>query len=257
MSNQNPYATTNYGGISTNPNPQEWKQADIEVGFQDKLDIELTMRLGFIRKVYGILSFQLLLTTFMCTLSVVSKSYGDFQKNNPLLMWLSLIGSIIVLLAVCCIPGMARRVPTNYILLSAFTLFEGYLVSCACAVTSPRIVLMAATMTCAMTIGLTIYACTTKTDFTVFNSLLFVAALVLLLLGIFVMFTQNKVLHIIYCCLGVFIYSIYLIYDTQLLIGNKENALDVEDYILGAMMLYLDIINLFIYLLQILKAADR
>ena len=59
------------------------------------------------------------------------------------------------------------------------------------------------------------------------------------------------------CCFGVLLYSIYLIYDTQLIIGNKENRLDYDDYILGALMLYLDIINLFIYLLQILKEFNK
>jgi FtsH-binding integral membrane protein len=250
---QNPYNTNNYGGCNENWNNNQ--QQDIEMG-GEKIDVETSMRLGFIRKVYGILSFQLLLTTAMCMLSIASKPFAEFQQKNPAIMWICIIGTIVVMIAISCFRSVARTVPTNYILLATFTFFEGYLVSFLCGKTNPKLVLMAAVMTCAITFALTYYACTTKKDFTVYNSLLFIAVIILMLLGLFVMLTQNKILHIIYCCIGVFIYSIYLIYDTQLLMGNKENALEIEDYILGALMLYVDIIQLFINLLSILKATE-
>ena len=243
----------NYGALNEN---QQWKSAynpeqqDLECG-PNKFDPETSMRLGFIRKVYGILSMQLILTTFMCLISITSPSYASFQKTHPGFIWLSMIGSILILLAICCIPGMSRKVPANYILLFTFTLFEGYMVSAACSMTNPKLVLMAAAMTCAITIALTVYAWTTKTDFTVCGSLLFLSACCLLIMSLFAMFF--KFLHVVVATLGIFIYSIYIIYDTQLLIGNKENALDIEDYIFGALMLYLDVINMFLYILQFLK----
>ncbi len=248
----------NYGALNEN---QQWKPAniaenqDLESGHNDhKMDYEASMRLGFIRKVYGILSMQLILTTFMCAVSITSKSFAHFQQTHPAFIWVSLIGSIIVLLAICCIPGMSRTVPANYLLLFAFTFFESYMVSAVCSTTNPRIVLMAAAMTCAITIALTVYAWTTKTDFTVCGSMLFIASCCLLIMGIFAMFF--KFLHVVVATLGIFIYAIYIIYDTQLLIGNKENALDIEDYIFGALMLYLDVINMFLYILQLLKYFD-
>jgi FtsH-binding integral membrane protein len=126
-----------------------------------------------------------------------------------------------------------------------------------CSVTNPKVVFMAVAMTCFMTLALTVYACTTKTDFTVCNSLLFIASCVLLLFGICQIFIRSHTFQMIICCFGVFLYSIYLVYDTQLIIGTKENKLDYDDYILGALMLYLDIINLFIYLLQILREFQK
>lgn len=53
--------------------------------------------------------------------------------------------------------------------------------------------------------------------------------------------------------IGVILFSIYIIYDTQLIIGNKSEMIEVDDYILGAFMLYTDIINLFIELLKIIS----
>lgn len=251
-SNTNPYM---YGACEGENNA--WKPAglvseDFEAG--NKIDTNAIIRLGFIKKVYGILSTQLLLTTLMCILSMSSKSFAHFQQANPGLMWGSMILGIILMLAICCVPGLSRQVPTNYILLFAFTFCEAYMVSALCSVMPAKLVFMAAAMTCAITIALTLYACTTKSDFTVCGSMLFIAACCLFLLTIFSMFF--KALHVVVCVFGVFLYAIYLVYDTQLLVGNKENALDMEDYILGAIMLYLDIINLFVYLLQILKTIS-
>ena len=212
-----------------------------------------TVRIGFIRKVYGILSFQLLFTVIMCIISCTSRSFALFQINNVALLWLSIIGSIIVSLCIICVKSLARTTPTNYILLGLFTFFESYLVSAICSTSDPKIVLMAAAMTCTVVLALTIYACTTKTDFTLMGGMLFVLGCVLFLFGIFAMFSQNKIVHIIYSCLGVILFGFYLIYDTQLIVGQKSNELDIDDYILGAFMLYTDIISLFLHILSLLK----
>ncbi len=218
-----------------------------------KNDFELTMRLGFIRKVYGILSVQLLVTFTLCCVSMASTSFAKFQQGNPGIMIVCLIATLVIMICLLCIPHLVRNSPTNYILLGAFTLFESYLVSAICSMTSPRIVFMAAAMTVALTLALTYYACTTKDDFTICGSLLFIGTCIMLMFSIFLIFSHNRILHIIMCCFGVFLYSIYLIYDTQLLLGNKRCALDYDDYIIGALMLYVDIIQLFLYLLEILQ----
>jgi FtsH-binding integral membrane protein len=246
------YNNNNYGGVNEK---EAWKPApygDIESGHDDyKMNTEREMRLGFIRKVYGILSMQLLLTTFMCVISMSVPEVAKFQLHNQPVMWGALILSIIIMLVICCVPGVSRQVPVNYFLLFAFTICEGYIVSTICAKTNPKIVLMAAAMTTTMTLLLTLYACTTKTDFTLCGSMLFIISFCLLILSIFAMFF--KFLAVIVATIGIFLYAIYLVYDTQLLMGNKENSLDLEDYILGALMLYMDIINMFLYILEILK----
>jgi FtsH-binding integral membrane protein len=247
----------NYGVFENNNNNKQnnYMAEDMEFGVQ-KMNTELNMRLGFIRKVYGILSVQLLITTFLCIVSMTSHSFAKFQMRNTWAIWLCAIGGIIVVLAISCFRELARKVPTNYILLFLFTAFESYLVSAMCAITNPRLVLMAAAMTCGITIALTLYACTTKSDFTICGSLLFVLGCILFLFSLFAIFTHNKIFHIILSCFGVLLFSFYLIYDTQLLLGSKENSLEMDEYIFAALMLYLDIINLFLYILKLLKETE-
>jgi FtsH-binding integral membrane protein len=225
---------------------------DIELGKAFK-NIEKEMRMGFIRKVYGILSAQLALTTIMCIFSMTSKSWAEFQINNPSLMWFFLILSILSLIVLTCVPGFVRKVPSNYIVTGVFTIGEGYLVSLLCSVSEPRLVFMAASMTFGMTAALTVYACTTKTDFTVYNSALFLGVCCLFLLGTFLAFSDNTFLNTLYCSLGIFIYSIYLIVDTQMICDTGKYSFETDDYLLAAINLYIDVINLFLYILRILK----
>jgi protein lifeguard len=266
--NQNMYTNNNSNMTGNmyyqNNNYAEWKQVDyadsqdIEKGGVNGIDYaEAYIRTGFIKKVYGILSFQMVLTTIMCVIAMIIPEYTKFQLANSWLMWSCFIAGLVCIISLTCFRDLSRKVPINYLLLILFTLCEGYLVSFVCNLTEPRIVIMAASMTCFITLALTLYSCTTKKDFTIYGSIVFLLACVLLLFSIFFLFTQNKLIHIIVSCFGVLIYSFYLIYDTQLLIGNKQNAMDTEDYILCSIMLYLDIVNIFLYILDILKSSSE
>lgn len=48
------------------------------------------------------------------------------------------------------------------------------------------------------------------------------------------------------------IYSIYILIDTQLILGGRNKELTLDDYVLGSTILYTDIISLFLKILQIL-----
>lgn len=106
-------------------------------------------------------------------------------------------------------------------------------------------------MTAAMVVALTVYALTTKTDFTVCGGMLFVVSACFLMFGLFT-WVFGPTVRLIYCVIGVVLFGLYLVIDTQLVCGGKRHNLNSEDYILGAIILYLDILNIFLYILQIL-----
>jgi hypothetical protein len=43
----------------------------------------------------------------------------------------------------------------------------------------------------------------------------------------------------------------YLVYDTQLLVGGKRYELSEEEYVFGALSIYIDVIQIFLFLLQL------
>lgn len=48
------------------------------------------------------------------------------------------------------------------------------------------------------------------------------------------------------------IYMIYLLIDIQLVMGGKRNNLTMDNYVMGAIIIYVDIVRLFVNILRIL-----
>lgn len=70
------------------------------------------------------------------------------------------------------------------------------------------------------------------------------------------MIVRNNILTLVYASLGALLFSFYLVYDTQLMMGGKHKySISPEEYIFAALNLYLDIINIFLYILTIIGAT--
>ena len=78
----------------------------------------------------------------------------------------------------------------------------------------------------------------------------------MLVLGITSFFVQSEFLTNLYCCIGVALFGVYLVIDTQMIMGGREVELSIDDWALAAMLLYIDIIQIFLYLLRILSNKD-
>ena len=75
---------------------------------------------------------------------------------------------------------------------------------------------------------------------------------------IILLFFTYRYAIIAYGAAGALVFMIYIVYDTQLMIGGKHKySLDPEEYVFAALNLYLDIINLFLYLLSIIGASKN
>ena len=156
--------------------------------------------------------------------------------------------SIIISCCLVCVKSLARSVPINYFLLFTFTACESIIVAYICSlVKNPEIVLTAVCLTAAIVLALTLYAFTTDSDFTTCGAFAFIVGALFLLLGLFSIFMGPK-FYMVYCFFGVLLFGFYLIIDIQLIVGGKAGELKKDDYIIGAMMLYLDIINIFLYI---------
>lgn len=78
----------------------------------------------------------------------------------------------------------------------------------------------------------------------------FFISLILTFLNIF--FIRSDIVTILIAIGIACVYSIYLIIDTQLVLGGKNVELTMDNYVLGAVILYIDIIRLFIEILRII-----
>lgn len=240
---------------------------DIEAQQHDKTDVLLKtasnqIRLGFVRKVYGLLSAQLLLTVLI---AAPFQLLDDVQlQSHTWLLGLSVIMTLTVICASVCFRDMVRTYPYNYIILFTFTVFEAIMVGFVSASYTWQSVMLCAGLTAMIFFGLTIFAFKTETDFTGFGPYLFGALLSLVTWG-FMTFVlaacgfQVDWLIMLYDLAGVLVFVLYIVYDTQLIIGGEHKAhkFSIDDYTFAALTLYLDVIQLFLRLLRLLGERKR
>jgi FtsH-binding integral membrane protein len=162
---------------------------------------------------------------------------------------------------------MSRKVPVNYLLTGAFTLSEAYLVSFICNFYEPTSVLFCGLLTLGITVGLTLHAMTTQRDYSATmgtvcgnSGALSGVISIAVVLSLFNIFVRSSFLDNVLAVGFALIYLVYLLVDTQLIMGGekKQFKLSLDDYILGTMILYMDIVGLFLQLLKLLgKKKDK
>lgn len=70
-------------------------------------------------------------------------------------------------------------------------------------------------------------------------------------------FVPTKTMNLIYCIFGVIVVGLYLIIDIQMiLIGKHKHSYEPDMYAFAALSLYIDIIQLFLYILRILVVKE-
>lgn len=212
-----------------------------------------SIRRGFIRKVYSILMCQLLVTFGVVALFVFHMPTQEWARRNPWLMIGTMIAVLVSTLMMGCFEDALRKTPSNFVFLGFFTVAQSILVGYICTVYDPETVMMAVGVTAVICLGLTLFALQSKYDFTTCGGILLICLLLLLIVGLVSIFLPDKRLKIIYSAFGALLFAFYLIYDTQLMLGGEHKySISPEDYIFAAINIYLDIINLFLYILRIL-----
>ncbi|KKZ59022.1 hypothetical protein EMCG_00887 [[Emmonsia] crescens] len=211
----------------------------------------LPIRMQFIRKVYSILSVQLLLTTVLSSVSFFSDSYRIWIQSHS---WLMLVSVISALVFMGLTYWKRKSYPSNLIFLGAFTALEAYAISVVTSFYDARIVIQALVLTLGIFVALTLFACQTKYDFTSWIPYLFGALWFLIMFGFMAAFmTPNSKVDLVYGGLAALIFSAYILVDTQLIMRHYH----VEEEIAAAISLYLDIINLFLAILRILNSQSN
>lgn len=121
---------------------------------------------------------------------------------------------------------------------------------------NPTAVLAAAAITCFITLGLTAYAMQTKYDFTTSGGVLTGVLMAMIIVGFIGMFIPHiKALELLISGAGAVLFACFLVVDIQMMMDGKRVQLSPDDYIFAALNLYLDIINLFLYILRALNES--
>lgn len=247
-------------GMESTPLMQESQETSNKLG-----DVgDVAVRHAFVQKVYGIVGVQLLVTIVVG--GFVMEVFEDLVDTSPFLVLLCWVGCLVLTIGILClwmcIPDTMRKSPENYFLLGIFTLAESVLVGFVCISYTQESILIAMGLTLFVVFALTLFACQTSIDFTGFGPYLFCALCVLMGFSFIVMMAAMlggadseafDTMRLVYAACGALLFSMYIIYDTQLILGGKhnKNQFSIDDYAFAAVNIYVDIIQLFVYILEL------
>jgi FtsH-binding integral membrane protein len=201
------------------------------------------VRADFIRKVYSLFFLSMLVTV------------GVGAAAAPHAATILGFWPILAIAGFVCIIALsfARRVPgLNMALLYLYSAIQGAILGPLLAMYElrfPGLAAEAGWVTVAVFGSLTAYVFASKKDFSFLGGMLFMALIALVVAGIVGMFIHAAWLSMAYSVAGVLIFSGFVLYDTSQIM----NKLAPEDAVIGAATLYLDFINLFMFILQLLS----
>ncbi|KAK2525922.1 Tmbim1 [Columba guinea] len=206
-------------------------------------------------QVYSIISLQLLVTVGIIAVFTFVSPVRSFVQRNAAIYYASYAVFLVTYVVLACCQGPRRRFPWNIILLSIFTLAMGLMTGTIASMYQTKAVLIAMLITAIVAIIVTVFCFQTKVDFTSCTGLFCVLGIVVMVTGIItaivLSFKYVPWLHMLYAAIGAIAFTLFLAYDTQLVLGNRKNTISPEEYIYGALTIYTDIVYIFTFLLQI------
>lgn len=198
-------------------------------------------------KVYGLLA-----TTMGPTLLAIVLGYKLFEAN-PQAPFIVLIISFLVSIGLIFALRKATG-NTALVLLYVFTFFEGLILSGAVWSVSTNytngnsILLTTLAMTAAVFAGMATLGSSIKKDLSGMSSFLFTGLILLIVGSLINLFFQSSLTVLVLSGAGSLLFSLYIMYDVNQIVKNKTT-----NVIWATVSLYLDIINLFVNLLNIIS----
>ncbi|XP_030251128.1 protein lifeguard 1 [Sparus aurata] len=227
---------------------------DYSHGSDDHCFSDAAVRRGFIRKVYLTLMIQLLVTVGIICAFLYWDTLRRWTLDNYWFSYTMMVVVLVLILVLSCCDNVRRRVPLNFITLGLFTVAEGLMLGSVSAYYEAEAVLWAVGATALVSFALTLFAMQSKWDFTAKSGSLWVFAWTLFSFALLCAVLRSQYAYITYACLGTLLFSLYLVFDTQLILGGKHRKYEIspEEYVFAALNLYLDIVTLFVLLLQLI-----
>ncbi len=212
------------------------------------------------RKVYLWMTMALAITGF--TAYGVATSPGILQTiySNPAVMWGLVIAELILVVTVSgAINRLSLSVAT--LLFIVYSVLNGALLSSVFLVYTASSVATVFFITAGTFAAMALVGYTTKTDLSSMGKILLMALIGMIIATIVNLFVKSTGLELIISYIGVLVFVGLTAYDSQKIKQMLLQAPDASEgaqkvALLGALSLYLDFINLFLYLLRIFGRRD-
>ena len=212
------------------------------------------------RKVYVWMTLALVITGV--TAYGVATSPGILQMiyGNSMVMWVLLIAELAIVISVSA--AISRlSLSTATLLFVLYSVLNGAVLSSIFLLYTMSSITTVFLITAATFGVMALVGYTTKTDLSSMGKIVLMALLGLIIATLVNLFLKNTMMDMIISYVGVLIFVGLTAYDSQRIKQMMLQAPDASENmqklaLLGALSLYLDFVNLFLYLLRIFGRRD-
>lgn len=215
-----------------------------------------------VAKVYGEMTIGILVTAVVAVLGQITGAYYSFLMATGMV---GLIGLCVVQIALAVVLGMRvtkMKSATARVMFYVYAALMGFTLSSIFMVYDLGSIGVALGVTAAFFFALTMFGMTTKFDMLKAGPILMIGLIVLIISQIVLAFVQVDGMTKIVCAIGLILFAGMAIYDAQstraLLAEYEAQGPEMvkKISILCALNLYLDFVNMFLYILQLLGNRD-
>ncbi|WP_375417318.1 Bax inhibitor-1/YccA family protein [uncultured Hymenobacter sp.] len=208
----------------------------------------------FLTKVYGWMAAALLLTAATALMVASSPAAIEAVFSNRLVFYALIFGELGLVMFISA-RIHALQASTAIFLFMVYAVLNGVTMAAIFMLYTSTSIAATFAVTAGTFGAMSIYGYVTKTDLSRFGNLLLMALVGLVIASLVNMFLHNSLLQTVISGVGVLLFTALTAYDTQkikaqaLEMGSEGEA-GAKVALMGALTLYLDFINLFLFLLR-------
>uniref|UniRef100_A0A3B3ZFX9 Uncharacterized protein n=1 Tax=Periophthalmus magnuspinnatus TaxID=409849 RepID=A0A3B3ZFX9_9GOBI len=193
-------------------------------------------------QVFSLVFLQLLFTFCVVCIFTFSSTVKELVQSSIWVYVSAYIVFAVVVVPLSLCTSLSRRHPWNLIALVVVTVSLSYMVGTIASYHDTMTVIMAMGATLTISLGIIAFATQSRYDFTLCYVLLLILGLDLLMFVVFSSFYYSHMADVGYGSLGALLFSL-------MMTGSMSHRVSPEDYVTAALIIYLDIVLIFLYLL--------
>ncbi|XP_032090945.1 protein lifeguard 1-like [Thamnophis elegans] len=209
------------------------------------------VRRSFLWKLYLMLAFQLGYTVGIICMFIYWKFLKIWVRRRPWFCYSLLPAILLMVIALACCDQARRKFPLNVILLALFTILMGTWLGSLDAFFDADSLMWTVGSTALVTLGLCFFALQKKWQLTITSGILLVLLYTVAIIGTLCIIMPSELTDVFYTGIGTLLFGIYLLVDTQLMLGKRHHyRLTPDEYVFAVLNVYIDILNLFLFILR-------
>jgi modulator of FtsH protease len=209
-------------------------------------------RATLVKRTYGLVFLSILVTMGGVAFAFTQEALLTAVARHPF------IGILCVFAPLIMAQRSAREFPKNIILTFLFAFVEGVYIAPFLYIaerSAPGVINQAGALTFAAFGVLTLYATLSKRDFSAWGSFLIVGVFVLIIASVLNAFIGGAAGGMWISAIGVMIFAGLLVFDTWRIV--RSGTYTKDDYVLATVAIYLDLLNMFMFLVSLLGNGNR